>query len=176
VRIPIYFLGPIIFLAILVPPSFGRLIENWPYERLFKEADLVVIGIAEGTVQTKDQLKAKGWKAEFIGQETSIFVETTLKGNLKGEKKIKVLHYRLPDGVAVINGPLLVTFRKDALPLKGTINGEAFKAALARPDYMLFLRLRPDGRYEPVSGQIDPVLSVRELNSPDNFFSEFGRK
>jgi hypothetical protein len=30
----------------------------------------------------------------------------------------------------------------------------------------LFLKARKDGRYEPVSGQYDPALSVRELNSP----------
>jgi hypothetical protein len=98
------------------------------------------------------------------------------KGKLGEEKKLTVLHYRLPDGVEVINGPLLVKFRKDAVTLKGTINGKAFKAGLGRPEYMLFLRLRKDGRYEPVSGEIDPILSVRELNRADSFFSDLGKK
>jgi hypothetical protein len=35
-----------------------------------------------------------------------------------------------------------------------------------RPQYLLFLKKRPDGRYEAVSGQIDPSLSAREMYSP----------
>ena len=52
----------------------------------------------------------------------------------------------------------------------------AFKAGIGRPEYMLFLRLRPDGRYEAVSGEVDPVLSIRELHSADGFFSDLGSK
>jgi hypothetical protein len=33
-------------------------------------------------------------------------------------------------------------------------------------EYLLFLKKRGDGRYEPVSGRIDPLLSVRELFNP----------
>jgi hypothetical protein len=35
-----------------------------------------------------------------------------------------------------------------------------------QPDYMLFLRKLKDGRYEPVSGKIDPQLSVRAIFDP----------
>ena len=35
------------------------------------------------------------------------------------------------------------------------------------PDYLLFLKKGRDGSYEPVNGQIDPVLSVRELREPE---------
>jgi hypothetical protein len=37
---------------------------------------------------------------------------------------------------------------------------------LAPPGYLLFLKQGKDGRYEPVSGQIDAELSVKEVNSP----------
>ena len=40
------------------------------------------------------------------------------------------------------------------------------KYSLGRPAYLLFLKARPDGRYEAVSGQVDPKLSVRETHSP----------
>ncbi len=119
---------------------------------------------------------ADGWKVKLIGQETTATVVAILKGNAKGEKKIKLLHYRLPEGVLTKNGPLLVTFRNESLSLRGTINGTAFKAALGRPEYMLFLRARADGRFEPVSGHIDPALSVREVHSPNRFWSDLGRK
>jgi hypothetical protein len=157
-------------------PASARLLENWPYDRLFKEADLVVIAKAGETADTKDRFSTKGWKVEFIGQETQFIADTILKGKLPADKKLTVLHYRLPKGVAIENGPLLVRFRKDGTTLKGTINGSAFKAGIGPPDYMLFLRLRKDGRYEPVSGAIDPVLSIRELHSADGFFSDFDNK
>jgi hypothetical protein len=162
--------------SLLAVPASARLIENWPYERLFKEADLVMIAKAGETADTKDRFSTKDWKVDFVGQETQFVAETILKGKLGADKKLTVLHYRLPKGVNIINGPLLVKFRKEGVALKGTVNGTAFKAGIGRPDYMLFLRLRADGRYEPVSGEIDPVLSIRELHLADGFFSDFGRK
>jgi len=175
-RTAISSLGSVVCLTLLVAPARARKIEEWGYERLFKEADLVVIARADGSVDTKDEFKEKGWKGEFIGQETTLSVFSVLKGDIKNAKTIKVLHFRLPKDVAVKNGPSLVTFRNKALPLSGTINGIAFKAALGRPEYMLFLRARPDGRFEPTSGQIDPALSVREVNPPENFLSDMAEK
>jgi hypothetical protein len=165
----------IFFLNLVVAPALGRKLENWPYERLFKNADLVVIAIAEGTADTKDRFKPELWKVEFIGQETTFSVRTILKGKVKGDK-INVLHYRLPEDALVKDGPLLVSFRAAPLPLKGTVNGRAFKAELGKPEYMVFLRRRPDGRFEPISGQVDSALSVRELHSPDSLLSELGHK
>jgi hypothetical protein len=34
------------------------------------------------------------------------------------------------------------------------------------PQYLAFLKKRPDGRYECVSGHLDPDLSVRQLIIP----------
>jgi hypothetical protein len=175
-RLPSPTLSAIALLAISAAPAFARLLENWPYERLFKEADLVVIARAERTTETKERLSPAGWKVEFIGQETVFTVQTILKGKVKDERKLQVLHYRLPDDVLIANGPLLVSFRTEPLVLKGVVNGRAFKTALGRPEYLLFLRVRPDGRFEPVSGQVDPALSVRELHEPDRFLSDLGGK
>jgi hypothetical protein len=162
-------------LGLLAAPVSGRLIENWPYERLLKESDLVVIARAEGTVDTKDRFDKSGWKVEFIGQETTFTVAAVLKGKHLAGKPLKVLHFRLPDGVLVENGPLLVTFHKESLPVTEIVAGKRIERKKGRVDYILFLRARPDGRYEPVSGQIDPVLSVRELQRPDSIRSELGR-
>jgi hypothetical protein len=175
-RLPTVYLSTIVLLVVALPPAFGRLIESWPYGRLFKEADLVVIARTEGTVETRDRFSPKLWNVEFVGQETRFTVQAVLKGKSNEGDKVKVLHYRLPEGVLVSNGPLLVSFRKDPLALKGTVNNEAFKAWLGAPEYLLFLRARPDGRFEPVSGQADPALSVREIHEPDQFLSKLGRE
>jgi hypothetical protein len=175
-RLLAYSLITMALLTFAAGPVSGRLLENWPYERLFKEADLVVIARAESTTDTKDRFKPELWKVQFLGQDTVFAVQSTLKGKLKEGQTVKVLHYRLPEGVLVQNGPSLVSFRKDSVELKGTVNDRTFKASLGRPEYMLFLRARPDGRFEPVSGQVDPALSVRELHPPDGFLSNLERR
>ena len=45
---PAVLAGPLaaLLLAVSARPASARLIENWPYARLFKEADLVVIAEA----------------------------------------------------------------------------------------------------------------------------------
>jgi hypothetical protein len=158
--------GALVLLTAIVTPASGRLIESWPYKKLFKEADLVVIATAKGTEDTAERLKkAGGWDVELVGRNTTFKVEAVLKGKVGGDT-FKVLHYRLPEGVLVQNGPLLVSFRTKPIMIVGKIDGEAAKVGLGRPQYMLFLKARKDGRYEPVSGQIDPELSVREVGAP----------
>ena len=174
--ITLVFISAAIVIGLAAGPVHARLIPSWPYERLFKEADVVVIARAEDTNDTKDRFSADGWKVEFVGQDTRFVAQSVLKGKLGDEKMFTVLHYRLPERVAIINGPLLVKFRHDSLMLSGTVNGTKFQADLGRPEYMLFLRLRKDGRFEPVSGQFDPALSVRELHPADGFFSGLGKK
>jgi hypothetical protein len=137
----------------------ARPIENWEYERLFKEADLVVIARAESTADDDSRLKT-GWDAKFLGRVTTFKVQSALKG--KADGALKVLHYKLEDGVSIINGPLLVAFRSKARRIAG--KGKAVMEAA--PEYLLFLKRGKDGRYEPVSGQIDPALSVREIHRP----------
>jgi hypothetical protein len=138
----------------------ARLLESWPYERLFKEADLVVIAKAVAVADSGEKTTDNPWKVEFQGVTTTFEAHHVLKG--KVDKKLKVLHFRLKDGQDVRNGLLLVSFR-----LKGfSINTKTMKAGVGTPEYLLFLKTRSDGRYEPVSGRVDPELSVREVYSP----------
>jgi hypothetical protein len=137
----------------------GRLLEFWPYDKLMKSSDLVVIARAVKTEDCADRYMAHSWAHEFAGQDTVCDVVHTLKGKTD-RKQIKVLHFKWGDlkkdvdpksvDAFIIDGPLFVAFR--------TKNG---------PDYLLFLRALKDGRYEPVSGKIDPQLSVRVLTDPD---------
>ena len=148
-------------LGLAASTAMGRRIENWPYERLFKEADLVVIAKAQETTAAADRLKDNPWKEEFLGQNTTFTVKSILKGKPDGDA-IKVLHYKLQEGRRIESGPLLVSFRTKGLHIKT----KEVDAHLGIPDYLLFLKVRKDRRYEPVSGPIDPKLSVREVYLP----------
>ena len=155
---PLLGLLAITVLAMNVTHANARRIDVWAYEKLLKEADLVVIATVKSTVATDDRLKENPWKEKFLGLNTTFSVKAIVKGKIEGDS-IKVLHYKLEEGVRIVNGPLLVTFRANSMLLEGKTK----RAELGPPEYLLFLKLRKDGRYEPVTGQIDPQLSVREL-------------
>ncbi len=141
----------------------GRLVERWDYPRLFKEADLVVIAEAVAVTDAADPAPFD-WRPDLFEAKVATFdVEHVLQGKLpKGG--LRVLHFRLKDGQSIDGGPLLVEFRTKGVEVTAK-NGNF---AWGRPNYLLFLKARKDGRYEPVSGPYDPVLSVKELHSPLN--------
>jgi len=153
----------------------ARLVEDWSYIRLFQEADLVVIARPVKSVDAGDRLKRNPWRADLIGVNTSFKTVHTLKGAAKAP--VTVLHYRTD--ALLQNGPLLVKFRTKAIRYTIVIErreGEPARAAVRKfigeagpATYLLFLKRRDDGRYEPVSGPIDPALSVRELREPIPF-------
>jgi hypothetical protein len=154
-------------LGILAPMLPARGLEDWPYDRLFKEADLVVIAKAKSSESCDDKTTDNIWKAEFLGVNTAFSIKTILKGKCD-EDKLSVLHFKLKDGVQIVNGPVLVSFR-----MKGTeLTLKEAKVYLAPPEYMLFLKATKDGRFEPVSGRIDPALSVKEVHSPYRFIHD----
>jgi hypothetical protein len=99
-------------LATLACPALAqaRLLPSWPYEKLLKEADVVVIVKAVSSKDTKDVFKDDPWKATFQGVETTFTVEAVLKGKVEGGK-LTVLHYKLKPRVKVEDGPGLVSFR-----------------------------------------------------------------
>ena len=150
--------------ALFVGSAAGRQIEDWSYDRLFKEADLVVIASAQETADSDDPAPDDRWKTRLVGQRTTFSVITTLKGQHE-DSEMTVQHFRLRDGVVTNDGPLLVAFRTKGL----TINGGGsvkYIAALSTPQYLLFLKRSEGGRLEPVSGQLDPKLSVKEIYEP----------
>ena len=145
--------------------AFARQVENWSYERLFKESDLVVIAQPVKSEDSADRTKDNPWEAEFSGINTMFNVEHALKGTLAAAK-ITVLHYKTDGGIQ--DGPSLVSFRTKGLSYTITKDGHAgVKVQTAGPaTYLLFLKKRDDDRFEPTSGHIDPADSVRELRMP----------
>ncbi len=100
-------------------------------------------------------------KVDFFGVDTLFSVEAVFKGKVEKDT-LTVLHYRLKAGHSIQNGPLLVWFRTKGFVL----DTKRATVSLGTPPYLLFLKKRKDGRYEAVSGQVDPELAVREMYTP----------
>jgi hypothetical protein len=144
--------------------AFGRGKEYWPYERLFQEADLIVIGQAKSNKQTTTTFRDDVLKFDMVGVHTDFRVIHILKGKIaKNETKLRILHF-IPDpgpGKVYRNGPNPVSFRLTGLE---TATGKGYVAPT--PQYLLFLKKNNQGVYEPVSGRIDPKDAVKEIYSP----------
>jgi hypothetical protein len=151
---------PLVCLIIACVPGGlrARGIEDWPYQKLFEKADLVVIAKVLSEKDTGDKVKHDDQEL-FRAILTTFEVQYIVKGEHK-EKNLVVFHYRLDRDeleriygkwATVGNGPLLATFhkRRMSVSIKGT------NMTLPEPVYMLFLKTRKDGRYECVSGQFD---------------------
>jgi hypothetical protein len=148
--------------------SHARLGRSWTYDDLVKESDLVVIANAVDTkvVPTTDDLSVNGlgdsgYRVQQI--ETVIRVRAVIKGKYE-QKRLDMVHFRYdPKGtVGIINGPTLIEFPKSDR-IARTI-GEGNERVYGK-DYLLFLKVGKDGKYRPVTGQADPLFSVRELGS-----------
>ena len=154
--------------------GFARKVEDWPYERLFKESDLVMIGSIQGWRTAKAEWPEKIFEKERCEAKMTAFHP---RAGLKGEPAfpcIWVLHFSYKKGALPYeDGPSLVTFLKKPviIEVKSKEEGKSKELQLKRtgnslvspPEYLLFLKQREDGNYEPVSGQLDAALSVRAL-------------
>jgi hypothetical protein len=157
-------------LLVVAPVANARRLPDWPHDKLLKDADLVVVAAADKSEPTAD--KYEGDNAyELDGVNTRFTVRVALKGEAPKDG-LTVLHYRMgrlkpgktedDQWYAAKIGPNLVTFRAD--PLRLHVGGSA--VGVPAPEYLLYLKKRADGRYEPVSGQYDPNLSAREIFPP----------
>jgi hypothetical protein len=142
----------------------GRQIEDWPYEKLFKRADLIVIvkPLEVRGANIQDDAKVpEDYQDYMTGVVTKFKVLHVVKGEFK-QKNLAIFHLRMKEGKSIMNGPMLVSFQKKPVKLKG----EDPKIEVKDRDYILFLKKDKDGRLKFVSGQTDPVLSVKEVREP----------
>ena len=163
----------------VVALSSARKVEDWPYERLFKESDLVIIGSVEGWGSAKVEWPEKIFdKARFKAKKTAFHPRSVLKGE-PAFPCTWVLHFSYKKGAAPYeDGPNLVSFLKKPvmIEVKSKEEGKAKELKPKRagknqvnpPEYLLFLKQCKDGNYEPVSGQLDAAFSVRALFPPNN--------
>lgn len=128
--------------------AIARPVQNWTEEKLTAEADLVVIASAKlSKDEAADRSNAK--PDSWVGVETEMKVSAALKGKVEGGA-LTVRHDRYFDpamSVAVVDGPGFVEFD-----------------TVGQTQYLLFLKRREDGRYEAVSGRMDPHFSVKEVS------------
>ncbi len=157
-------------MSIAAETASARLTESWPYEKLFEKADFVVVATAVASENCSDEFTEHPWPLEFVGVNTTMQVKHVLKGKID-EKKITVLHFKFggpkkgikpEDADIIFDGPRFIGFRTKGV----TIKVEGTDVHMPRPEYMLFLKRLKDGRYEAVSGKIDPQPSVREIFEP----------
>jgi hypothetical protein len=143
--------------------QMGRQIDLWPYDKLFKQADTVVVAKAIQTIDAGDRIKDKVPREYLKAVLTTFEVTHVIKG--KSKEKLVLCHFLYDErkkDLEIQNGPMLVDFHNKTL----VIRYPGVAVSLSPPDYMLFLRGRPDGRYECVSGQFDPALSVKQIINP----------
>ena len=154
----------------------ARKVQNWPYEHLFQEADLVVIGYPQGVGSFAENWNENSFdKNRFEGVETTFGVRSILKGD--APLCIHVMHFKYKHDVQPYDdGPNLVSFFTKPISLhvnqssgnKGRVKIlRARQSMTSEPDYLLFLKRRKDGHYEALSGQMDAALSVRALFAPN---------
>ena len=158
--------------GVIVPSAcWARKVEHWSYDRLFKEADLVVIARAASSRPCKDNWSERFFEQDrFQGLEATFEVASTLKGQVP--ETFKLLHFKYkPDETPYNDGPGLVSFLSRSLSIDVREAGDPGSSGLepvrkrmvSAPEYLLFLKKRKDGRYEAISGQMDPDVSVRTL-------------
>jgi hypothetical protein len=151
----------------VVGPVSGRIVKNWSYEQLFETADVIVLAVPVGSEKAPDAFDVEhSWPLDVVGVNTTFQVRHTLKGKVDG-RQVKMLHFRFVEPpkrkfVVIEDGPGFVAIRSTSLRVK---EGDSV-LDLPAPEYLLFLRRLKDGRYEPVSGRVDPRFSVREVNEP----------
>ncbi len=167
----------ILFSTLFASSVFARQVGEWPYERLFKESDLVVIAHVQGWGVTKKEWNEKSFdKRRFEGVMTIFGANFVLKGD--PPLCIWLNHFRYKEGAVRYNdGPRLVAFLKEPLKIEVKQNvknrGKLHQQSqglrkISQPEYLLFLKKHKDGEYEPVSGQLDAEFSVRALFPPGN--------
>jgi hypothetical protein len=124
----------------------GRLMQDMLYAEMFEKADLVVVAKPVATRATSERERLLG--IEVIGVNTEFQTRLVLKGK-KTNHKFVLHHYRLAHpNEPIVNGPDLAVFHPSE-----------HKA------FLMFLVKEGDGRYAPVSGQVDPAaFSILELN------------
>ncbi len=156
-------LGLSLLLGVAISPSVARPVRDWTQQELFDEADTVVVATSSEPRKTEN---SDAFLPEYLQQyESELDVESVLKSKEgepviqdKAKKKgIKFVHFRYRADLksTLGNGP--------SFAVMGTAAVSVAHGAPTKPQYLLYLRKRKDGRYEPVSGNMDPVDSIVRL-------------
>lgn len=151
----------------------ARAIRPWSYAELTAAADVVVIGKPLSNNDANDVFQDE--PGGYIGVNTEFHVEDTIKGTVAAEK-LTVLHFKHNPSVGYSDGMLIVNFILKEITMDARFQGLgkvptplATRIEIPPPEYLLFLKRISNGRYEPVTGQMNARLSVREVDRPFPF-------
>ena len=167
------FLFLLLSFYLIFAPSHARGLHIWTMEELTQGADLVAIIEPMSTKDIGETSSIGDIPSRFICREleTTFNVDVVLKGRVD-DKKIVLLHCGLsPRDQNPTNGPTFITFLTGPLDyegkiLKNNVQVGGFNSSQITPCWLAFLTHLPDGRYAPVAGQMDAVLSFKELHAP----------
>ena len=143
----------------------ARPIGVWTYKELLEKSDLVVIAKVESVADFDGNVEVAPFAEFLTPQVTKFNVEGVLRGEHQAET-LELVHCRFRNEQIPPNGPLLARFESEGRKMR--IESGANEGTLVqegRPSYLLFLKRREDGRFEPVAGQVDSELSVRRVTS-----------
>lgn len=141
----------VILFAMLASTSFARPVVSLPYDKLTKEADLIVIATPTKTEVTGEKMNLPGITRDNkpvpgLGINTSFEVIAVMKGK-QDQKDFVLFHLREAEDQKVwLNGPTLVSFNPKE-----------------KKRYLLFLKREKDGRFTSLCGQTDPASAVKNL-------------
>ena len=147
-----------VFSLVLVSTTvFARIHEYWPYDRLAKEAEVIVISTPVSVRDTSERTTLPNIVSIGTNNVRSsipaIGVETTFTNLavLRGDTNLTTVvfhHLREMESKPSFNGPHLVAFDPKE-----------------QKRFLLFLKRESDGRYAPLTGQTDPDGGVRDLGT-----------
>lgn len=156
----------IVVMAYTIHLQFGRTDElarpvpNWTYKTLEQQSTLVVIVEAISTRNATDADKItplKGMEEQVRGVITQFRVLSTLKGSVDS-KEISIQHFHELAGRSGFsgNGPCFVDFKPYIIEPK---------SSQSRLPLILYLRMNESGSFNFTTGSIDPIFSVKQLQS-----------
>ena len=163
-------------LLILLCFGFGnsspRPSRTMKYTELTAESDLVLIARLESVEEFPEKFdKALLGSPRMDGEVATFSVLSVLKGNPKKDELIQLVYFVVSKDHqgAIFNGPTVPRFLKGRKRVSISSTGwdHTLVATSHHGDYLLFLKARIDGRYQPTSGYVDSSQSARLLSDVD---------
>lgn len=161
-----------LFSVFCIMACVARPVPSWPYEKLVAESDVVAIVEPVENKPAQDMFPGYSYghpTNHFTATDTRFKVHTVLKGDTV--KELTVLHFSYSTNVSVIvNGASFIQFFTGPLQYekRALKNGKPVGGVTSYqqpPEWIVFLKRRSDGRFEPVAGHCDSAHSFRELHT-----------
>ena len=143
----------ILFLILAAFTAEARLISDWPYSKLVKEADFVAVVEVASVTNSTDRLTGYGDPAQYQGKIARLKVGWVIKGEPTTEAELLFFAY---SSMGEPNGALFISFDEPE-----------------KHQYLVFLK-RDGDKLIPVTGHYDASISVKVLKQ--DAFSRIERK